>query len=99
MGSGTKRNSRMPRSRKLGLESRTEAEDERRLDAIELGKEVDDLAGLTALEELDAGIVVIRLPDPTLGRGENHQRCTQEDEREAHGRPQEGHPRATRSPD
>ncbi len=67
MGSGTKRNGGVPGCRKLGIESGTEAEDERRLDTIEFGKEVDDLASLAALEELDAGIVVIRLPDATLG--------------------------------
>ena len=67
MGSGTKRNGGVPGRRKLGIESGTAAEDERRLDTIEFGKEVDDLAGLAALEELDAGIVVIRLPDATLG--------------------------------
>lgn len=57
----------MPGRRKLGIESRTEAEDERRFDAVEFSKEVDDLASLAVLEEQDAGIVVIRLPDATLG--------------------------------
>lgn len=73
VGSGTKRNGGVPGSRKLDIESRAGAENERRLDTIEFGKEVDDLASLAALEELDARIVVIRLPDATLGGGENHQ--------------------------
>jgi len=68
-GRGTKRNGGMPGPRKPGIESRTGAENERHLDTIEFGKEVDDLASFAALEELDAGSVVIHLPDATLGRG------------------------------
>lgn len=67
MGSGTKRNGGVPGRRKLGIESGTDAEDGRCLDTIEFSKEVDDLASFAALEELDTGIVVIRLPDATLG--------------------------------
>jgi hypothetical protein len=41
-------------------------EDARLPHTIELSEEVDDLAGLAAREEQDAGIIIIRLPDASL---------------------------------
>jgi hypothetical protein len=76
VGSDRERNGAVARSSKLGIESRTDARDARPLYTIELDEEVTDFACLATSEELDAGFVVIRLPDSTLGRGENDQGCT-----------------------